>query len=181
MPPSRSGSSRRRHGPSSASTTPTAGPSPTRCSSQGAEAVPRISAAADRLRRHLSRTRRDRARAGGSVTGSPISPASARCAARTTAQNAAAAVAACCALGLGAADDRRAASAPFPALPHRMEEVGRRGAHALRQRRKATNADSTEKALPSFPRSIYWILGGKPKEGGIEALSRISRASPRPI
>ena len=34
---------------------------------------------------------------------------------------------------------------------------------------KATNADSTEKALASFER-ILWILGGKPKEGGIDSL-----------
>jgi UDP-N-acetylmuramoylalanine--D-glutamate ligase len=45
---------------------------------------------------------------------------------------------------------------------------------------KATNADSTEKALLSFPRDVFWILGGKPKEGGIEMLrpyfDRIVRA-----
>ena len=34
---------------------------------------------------------------------------------------------------------------------------------------KATNADSTEKALSSFSR-VFWILGGKPKDGGIAAL-----------
>jgi UDP-N-acetylmuramoylalanine--D-glutamate ligase len=35
---------------------------------------------------------------------------------------------------------------------------------------KATNADSTAKALASF-HDIYWIAGGKPKTGGIESLS----------
>ena len=35
--------------------------------------------------------------------------------------------------------------------------------------RKATNADAAEKALLSFD-DIYWILGGKAKEGGIEPL-----------
>ncbi|HST93936.1 MAG TPA: UDP-N-acetylmuramoyl-L-alanine--D-glutamate ligase, partial [Microvirga sp.] len=35
---------------------------------------------------------------------------------------------------------------------------------------KATNADSTEKALKSFD-NILWILGGKAKEGGIESLA----------
>ena len=34
---------------------------------------------------------------------------------------------------------------------------------------KATNADAAEKALLSF-HEIYWILGGKPKAGGIEPL-----------
>ena len=35
---------------------------------------------------------------------------------------------------------------------------------------KATNADSTEKALLAFPRDVFWIVGGKPKDGGIESL-----------
>jgi len=34
---------------------------------------------------------------------------------------------------------------------------------------KATNADAAEKALLSF-RDIHWILGGRPKAGGVEAL-----------
>ena len=34
---------------------------------------------------------------------------------------------------------------------------------------KATNADAAEKALMSF-HDIHWILGGKPKAGGIEPL-----------
>ncbi len=35
---------------------------------------------------------------------------------------------------------------------------------------KATNADSAAKALASFD-GIYWIAGGKPKEGGITSLA----------
>jgi UDP-N-acetylmuramoylalanine--D-glutamate ligase len=50
-----------------------------------------------------------------------------------------------------------------------MEEVGRRGRVIFVNDSKATNADSTEKALLSFSR-IFWILGGKAKEGGIEPL-----------
>jgi UDP-N-acetylmuramoylalanine--D-glutamate ligase len=50
-----------------------------------------------------------------------------------------------------------------------MEEVGRRGRAIFVNDSKATNADSTEKALASFER-ILWILGGKPKEGGVESL-----------
>ena len=48
-----------------------------------------------------------------------------------------------------------------------MEELGRVGRIVFINDSKATNADSTEKALTSF-RDIFWILGGKPKEGGIE-------------
>ena len=36
---------------------------------------------------------------------------------------------------------------------------------------KATNADAAMRALACFP-SVYWIAGGKPKEGGIESLRR---------
>jgi UDP-N-acetylmuramoylalanine--D-glutamate ligase len=57
----------------------------------------------------------------------------------------------------------------FPGLPHRMEEVGRRGAALFVNDSKATNADSTEKALTSFDH-VLWILGGKAKEGGIKML-----------
>jgi UDP-N-acetylmuramoylalanine--D-glutamate ligase len=58
----------------------------------------------------------------------------------------------------------------FPGLPHRMEEVGRAGRVIFINDSKATNADSTEKALLSFENGIFWILGGKPKQGGIEPL-----------
>ena len=58
----------------------------------------------------------------------------------------------------------------FPGLAHRMEEIARRGDVLFINNSKATNADSTEKALKSFE-DIFWILGGKAKEGGIAALS----------
>jgi UDP-N-acetylmuramoylalanine--D-glutamate ligase len=51
-----------------------------------------------------------------------------------------------------------------------MEEVGRIGSALFINDSKATNADSTEKALKSFE-DILWILGGKAKEGGIEPLT----------
>lgn len=86
------------------------------------------------------------------------------------AQNAAAAFAACFALGLSA-DEIAAGFRSYPGLAHRMEEIGRIGRVVFINDSKATNADSTEKALTSF-REIYWILGGKAKEGGIEPLRR---------
>ncbi|MBV8565687.1 MAG: UDP-N-acetylmuramoyl-L-alanine--D-glutamate ligase [Methylobacteriaceae bacterium] len=67
----------------------------------------------------------------------------------------------------------------FPGLPHRMEEVGRNGRVLFINDSKATNADAAEKALLSF-RNIFWIAGGKAKEGGIEPLkplfNRIDKA-----
>ena len=66
---------------------------------------------------------------------SPTSPASARCAAATTCQNALAASA--CALMLGVSPGEVAAAlATFPGLPHRLEEIGRRGARAVHQRQQ---------------------------------------------
>jgi UDP-N-acetylmuramoylalanine--D-glutamate ligase len=87
---------------------------------------------------------------------------------RHNAQNAAAAVAA---LGPVAQDRPRLQQAlrTFRGLPHRMEEVGRRGRVLFINDSKATNADAAEKALASFE-PIYWIAGGKAKEGGIEPL-----------
>lgn len=86
------------------------------------------------------------------------------------AQNAAAAFAACAALGL-TAEEIAAGFKSYPGLKHRMEELGRIGRVVFINDSKATNADSTEKALTSF-REIFWILGGKAKEGGIESLRR---------
>ena len=45
----------------------------------------------------------------------------------------------------------------FPGLAHRMEELGRQGRTLFVNDSKATNADSAEKALLSFPGDIYWI------------------------
>jgi UDP-N-acetylmuramoylalanine--D-glutamate ligase len=84
-------------------------------------------------------------------------------------QNAAIAYAVASELGV-TPDAFAAALATFPGLPHRMEEVGRRGAVLFINDSKATNADSTEKALTAFQR-VHWILGGKPKEGGIASLA----------
>jgi UDP-N-acetylmuramoylalanine--D-glutamate ligase len=60
----------------------------------------------------------------------------------------------------------------FPGLAHRMQEVGRIAAVAFVNDSKATNADAAEKALASFE-NIYWIVGGIPKAGGIEALREL--------
>ena len=97
-------------------------------------------------------------------------------------QNAAAAVAAVEALPAEVTHngDLEAALRSFPGLPHRLEVVTRVGAVDFINDSKATNADSTEKALASFAGGIYWILGGKPKAGGISTLTsyfpRIAKA-----
>ena len=63
-----------------------------------------------------------------------------------------------------------AAIASFPGLAHRMEDVGHIGKTAFINDSKATNADATARALAVYP-DIFWIAGGKPKEGGIEPLA----------
>jgi UDP-N-acetylmuramoylalanine--D-glutamate ligase len=90
---------------------------------------------------------------------------------RHNAQNAAAAVATALALDVPL-DAIRRGLATFPGLPHRLEEVGRKGRVLFVNDSKATNADSADKALSSFAGDIFWILGGKAKEGGIASLKR---------
>lgn len=94
------------------------------------------------------------------------------------AQNAAAAIAACLALGLSVAEIRAGLSS-FAGLKHRMQPVGKRGKVVFVNDSKATNADAAAPALSSYDR-IYWIAGGLPKEGGITTLAplfpRIAKA-----
>ncbi|MCS0497500.1 UDP-N-acetylmuramoyl-L-alanine--D-glutamate ligase [Ancylobacter sp. MQZ15Z-1] len=84
------------------------------------------------------------------------------------AQNAAAAFAAAHALGL-APETIAAGMRSFPGLAHRMEQVRTIGSVLFVNDSKATNADAAERALVSFE-DIFWIAGGKPKEGGIVPL-----------
>jgi UDP-N-acetylmuramoylalanine--D-glutamate ligase len=67
----------------------------------------------------------------------------------------------------------------FAGLAHRMEQVARRGKVLFVNDSKATNADAAGKALASFT-DIYWIIGGRPKEGGLAGLepfyTKIARA-----
>ena len=58
----------------------------------------------------------------------------------------------------------------FPGLAHRIEDVGRAGKVRFINDFKATNADAAARALACFP-DIFWIAGGKPKEGGIADLA----------
>ena len=51
-----------------------------------------------------------------------------------------------------------------------MEDVGRKGKVLFVNDSKATNADAAAKALACFD-DIFWIAGGKPKAGGIDALA----------
>ena len=94
-------------------------------------------------------------------------------------QNALAASAAAMILGVSPGEVA-AALKTFPGLPHRLEEIGRVGRTLFINDSKATNGDSTATALAAFERDIYWILGGKPKQGGITSLTsyfpRIAKA-----
>lgn len=84
------------------------------------------------------------------------------------AQNAAAALALCRAVGLSR-EEIAAGFASFPGLAHRMEEVARLGRVLFINDSKATNADAAAKALASFD-AIYWIAGGIAKAGGLAGL-----------
>lgn len=62
-----------------------------------------------------------------------------------------------------------AAFESFPGLAHRMEIVGEADGVRFVNDSKATNADAASKALATYD-NIYWIIGGKAKEGGIASL-----------
>jgi UDP-N-acetylmuramoylalanine--D-glutamate ligase len=93
-------------------------------------------------------------------------------------QNAAAAYAAV--RGLGAPVSEIAEGLlSFPGLAHRMETVAHiRGVRFVNDS-KATNSDAARQALSSYPK-VYWITGGRAKDGGIDSLAdlfpRIKRA-----
>ncbi len=61
----------------------------------------------------------------------------------------------------------------FSGLRHRNELLGKIRNVFFVNDSKATNAKSSEKAILSYE-NIYWIVGGKSKEGGIESLSKHS-------
>jgi len=94
-------------------------------------------------------------------------------------QNALAAGAAAMALGVPAAEVA-AALATFPGLAHRLEEIGRLEGTLFINDSKATNADSAATALAAFESDVYWVLGGRAKQGGIASLApffaRVARA-----
>ena len=83
-------------------------------------------------------------------------------------QNAAAAFAAARAVGV----PRHAIATgmqSFPGLPHRQEPVATIDGVTYVNDSKATNPDAAAKALACYD-TIYWIAGGRPKEGGLEAM-----------
>ncbi|MCP4329392.1 MAG: UDP-N-acetylmuramoyl-L-alanine--D-glutamate ligase [Alphaproteobacteria bacterium] len=85
-------------------------------------------------------------------------------------QNAAAAYAACRAIGI-APNIIVDGLISFPGLPHRQELVVVVDGITFINDSKATNADAAEKALLCYD-NIYWIAGGRAKSGGIADLKR---------
>lgn len=85
------------------------------------------------------------------------------------AQNIAAAFAAAAFIGIKPKDIIKSITS-FPGLAHRLQFIARHQGLSFFNDSKGTNAESTEKALMSFPDNIYWIVGGRAKEGGIEIL-----------
>jgi UDP-N-acetylmuramoylalanine--D-glutamate ligase len=60
----------------------------------------------------------------------------------------------------------------FPGLAHRQEIIALHKNVLFVNDSKATNAEAVEKVFNSYPEaSIYWLLGGRSKEGGIASLT----------
>jgi UDP-N-acetylmuramoylalanine--D-glutamate ligase len=55
----------------------------------------------------------------------------------------------------------------YPGLVHRQEPVELVDGVAFVNDSKATNADAAARAVASYD-SVYWIVGGRPKDGGLE-------------
>ncbi|GAB6051612.1 UDP-N-acetylmuramoyl-L-alanine--D-glutamate ligase [Magnetospira thiophila] len=83
-------------------------------------------------------------------------------------QNAAAACAVARALGI-APYQVSAGIGTYPGLPHRMETVATLHGVAYVNDSKATNPEAAARALASYD-SIYWIAGGRPKDGPLDVL-----------
>ncbi|MGB0749436.1 MAG: UDP-N-acetylmuramoyl-L-alanine--D-glutamate ligase [Magnetospiraceae bacterium] len=92
-------------------------------------------------------------------------------------QNAAAAFAAAISLGIEK-DSVAAGLKSFPGLAHRQERIGAIGDVVYVNDSKATNAEAAHTALTSFT-DIYWIAGGREKEGGIRSLDNQALAGVR--
>lgn len=60
----------------------------------------------------------------------------------------------------------------YPGLPHRLFTVRTINGINYINDSKATNADAAGKALASYA-DIHWIVGGKPKDGGLQGLERL--------
>ena len=86
------------------------------------------------------------------------------------AQNAAAAYAVANALGVSRAEIV-AGLRSFGGLPHRQELVDEIEGVRYVNDSKATNADAAARALACYD-SIYWIAGGRAKEGGLDGLEK---------
>lgn len=85
-------------------------------------------------------------------------------------QNAAASYAACLVNGC-THEAIIATMQTYAGLAHRMQWLGDIAGVQFVNDSKATNADAAEKALLTYD-SIYWIIGGVAKEGGIEPLAK---------
>ena len=83
-------------------------------------------------------------------------------------QNAAAAFAACAAMGLPSGKIAGGIKS-YPGLAHRQELIAAIGGVRYINDSKATNADAASKALACYD-PIYWILGGRAKDSGLDGL-----------
>jgi UDP-N-acetylmuramoylalanine--D-glutamate ligase len=88
-------------------------------------------------------------------------------------ENAAAAFACCKSLGVETSKLIDGLSS-FPGLPHRQEILGKRNGVLYINDSKATNSEAAAKALECYE-NIYWIAGGRLKEGGVQPLKPLMR------
>jgi UDP-N-acetylmuramoylalanine--D-glutamate ligase len=69
----------------------------------------------------------------------------------------------------------------FPALPHRLEPCGEVAGVRFVNDSKATNVNSLEMALRSFPVPVHLIAGGRDKHGDFESVAHLVNARVRTL
>ena len=92
-------------------------------------------------------------------------------------ENALAAAAAALAEGVGTEDIGEVLNS-FPALPHRLEYLGKAGGVGFYNDSKSTNPAAAAAALEAFSRPVIWLAGGSDK--GLD-FSRIGPILPGPV
>jgi UDP-N-acetylmuramoylalanine--D-glutamate ligase len=77
--------------------------------------------------------------------------------------------------------DIMAAIADFKGLPHRIEFAGRKKGVAFYDDSKGTNVDAVVRALESFSRPLFLLMGGRDKDGDFETLALLIKEKVREL
>lgn len=78
-------------------------------------------------------------------------------------------------------DDIMATISDFKGLPHRIEFAGEKKGVAFYDDSKGTNVDAVVRALESFSRPLFLLMGGRDKDGDFETLAPLIEGKVREL